>query len=222
MSQYIGHAVCYQVLEQMLIAFEASGYTRLVQYKPGESVLLDSNPTPGYVPGVLGKKETGVEYVPKVDGTRVHVYYVAEHKASPLQRLEAARANKSGFDSHEIMGTLVSIRRMGDGIQLLFVAGNRDKIEGGVITDKVALRSVSITREPATKGGVIVALALDQMLGIPYHQLRALLGTEDGKDINVISAGLRVRRAAILSEGSEGIPEPGTGATGPSVGEEVK
>ena len=208
MSQYIGHSSCYDVLDRMLRAYEASGYTRLVTYGPGESVLLDSKPAPGYVPGVLGKKETGVEYAPAVDGTRIHIYYVAGHKADARAKAEAARANRSGFDSHEIMGTLVSIRRVGDNIQLQFVAGNRDNIEGGVITDKVALRSVSVTREPASKGGVIVALALDQSLGIPYHQLRAMLESEQPMNIRAISDGMRARRTEALTGDANGVEAP--------------
>ena len=179
MSQYVGHTQCFDVLERVLAAYEASGYTRLVTYGPSESLLMDSRPAPGYVPGVAGKKETGVGYTPAADGTRLHIYYVAGHKADAHQIAEASRASRSGFDSHEILGTVVSIRRNADGsIQLQFVAGNRDTIEAGVITDKIALRSVSVTREPATKGGVIVAMGLDQSLGIPYHQLQALLESE--------------------------------------------
>jgi hypothetical protein len=217
MSQHIGHLQCYELLERVLLAYEGSGYTRLVQYAPGQSVLMDSRPAPGYVPGVLGKKETGVEYTPLADGTRIHIYYVAGHKASPKQRAEAERANRSGFDSHEIMGTLVSIRRMGDGIQLQFVAGNRDNIEDGVITNKIALRSVSITREPAAKGGMIVALALDQSLGIPYHMLKALLESETNNNITALSAGLRAIRNQVTQSQADPSTnpsqQPASGAT---------
>jgi hypothetical protein len=209
MSQYIGHNQCYDVLDRVLRAYEASGYTRLVTYGPGESLLMDSRPAPGYVPGVQGKKETGVEYTPNADGTRLHIYYVAGHKASTHQIAEAARANRSGFDSHEIMGTVVSIRRMSDGgIQLQFVAGNRDTIESGVITDKVALRSVSVTREPATKGGVIVAMSFDQSLGIPYHMLQAMLESEgSASNTPAQNATIISRRAREIARGQETQPQ---------------
>lgn len=203
MSQFIGHNQCYDVLDAILRGYEGNGYTRFVQFRPGESVLMDSRPAPGYVPGVLGKKDTGVEYVPNGDGTRLHVYYLAGHKASPKQRQEADRANRSGFDSHEIMGTLVSIRRVSDGsIQLQFIAGNRDNIENGVITNKVALRSVSVTREPSAKGGLIVAMSFDQMLGIPYHMLRNLLASERSANINTLSNGLRELRDRTVAGGA--------------------
>lgn len=207
MSQYIGHSQCYELLERIMRAYEASGYTRLVQAGPNEVVLMDSKPAPGYVPGVQGKKETGIEYVPQADGTRIHIYYVAGYKADARQKAEAARANRSGFDSHEIMGTLVSIRRVADGsLQLQFVAGNRDNIENGVITAKIALRSVSITNNPASKGGMIVALSLDQMLGIPYHMLKALLESETNSNITSLSEGLR----AIRNEVTQSQAEPST------------
>ena len=226
MAQYIGHEECFNVLDRMLRAYETGGYTRLVTYGPGESCLFDSNPAPGYVPGVRGKAETGVEYTPRVDGTRVHLYYVAGHKADARAKAEAARAIRSGFDSHEIMGTLVSIRRMKEGgIQLQFVAGNRDNIEGGAITDKLAIRSVSITRVPAAKGGTIVAMGIDQSLGIPYHMLKSLAEAEkvQGGGITALSDGLRAIRSG---ETSSGIPEvkaraEGQGLTGPGVEEAV-
>ena len=209
MSQYVGHRLCYETLDAMLRAYEAGGYTRLVQMRPGEMVMMDSNPAPGYVPGVRGKAETGVEYVPNADGTRIHIYYLTGHKASERQKQEAERAKRSGFDSHEIMGTLISIRRVGDGsIQLQFVAGNRDVIENGVLTNKVALRSVSVTREPAQKGGLIVAMSFDQMLGIPYHMLQSMLQTEQGQSANTISEGLRTLRAGVQANSARVVSDP--------------
>ena len=208
MSQYIGHTQCFDVLERILAAYEASGYTRLVTYGPGESLLMDSKPAPGYVPGVVGKREGGPESVPNADGTRLHIFYVAGHKATAHQIAEASRANRSGFNSHEIMGTVVSIRRMSDGgIQLQFVAGNRDTIEEGRITDKVALRSVSVTREPAQKGGLIVAMSFDQSLGIPYHMLQAMLESE-GSASNTPSQNATIisRRAREIAAGQESQP----------------
>jgi len=220
MSQHIGHSQCYDLLERIMRAYEASGYTRLVQSAPGESVLMDSKPAPGYVPGVLGKKDTGVEYTPNADGTRLHIYYVAGYKADARQKAECARANRSGFDSHEILGTLVSMRRLPEGgLQVQFVAGNRDNIENGVITPKVALRSVSITREPASKGGMIVALALDQSLGIPYHMLKAMLESETNANITALSDGLRALRSQVIEGGATGSPstsEQPRGTTGAS------
>lgn len=210
MSQFIGHQQCYDVLDALLREYERNGYTRLVQYAPGQTVLMDSKPAPGYVPNVPGKRETGVDYEPSANGTRVHIYYLAGQKADARARAEADRANRSGFDSHEIMGTLVSIRRSSDdSIQLLFVAGNRDNIENGVITRKVALRSVSVTRELSGKSGLIVAMSFDQMLGIPYHQLQSLLSSEVGATSGAISARLReIQERA--SSGENNLPRRAT------------
>lgn len=217
MSQIIGHSECYDVLENMLRAYEANGYTRLVQYRAGESILMDSKPAPGYVPGVVGRDDQpGMQrYEPKADGTRIHLYYVAGKKPNAKAKQEASRAIRSGMDSHEILGSIVSIRRVGDSIQLMFVASNRDNIENGVITAKLAIRSVSVTREPSAKGGMIVAMGLDQSLGIPYHQLRALLESEtiEHMDIGQISAGLRAIQAGTSQHDAQvGIPQsqPGT------------
>lgn len=222
MSQYIGHNQCYDVLDRVLRAYEASGYTRLVTYGPGESLLMDSQPAPGYVPGVQGKRETGLEYTPAADGTRLHIFYVAGHKATASQIAEASRANRSGFNSHEIMGTVVSIRRNTDGaIQLQFVAGNRDTIVDGHITDKVALRSVSVTREPATKGGVIVAMSFDQSLGIPYHMLQAMLESE-GSASNTAAQNATIisQRARELAAGQDEVPPQRTVPQAPRVRKE--
>ena len=220
MSQIIGHDACYDALENMLRAYEANGYTRLVQYKAGESILMDSKPAPGYVPGVVGRDDQpGMQrYEPKADGTRIHLYYVAGKKPNAKAKQEAARAIRSGMDSHEILGSIVSIRRVGDSIQLMFVASNRDNIENGVITAKLAIRSVSVTRETSAKGGMIVAMGLDQTLGIPYHQLRALLESETIEHMNIgqISAGLRAIQAGTSQpEAQMGIPQPGTPASQP-------
>ena len=211
MSQIIGHTQCYEALENMVRAYEANGYTRLVQYQAGESILMDSKPAPGYVPGVAGKDATGVGYTPAVDGTRIHLYYVAGKKPNAKAKAEASRAIRSGMDSHEILGSIVSIRRTGDGIQLMFVASNRDHIENGVITAKLAIRSVSVTREPSAKGGMIVAMGLDQSLGIPYHMLRSLLESEtiEHMDVGAISAGLRAIQAGTSQHDAQvGIPTP--------------
>ena len=208
MGQYIGHNQCYDVLDSIMRAYESGGYTRLVQYAQGQSVLMDSKPAPGYVPGVQGKRETGVEYIPNADGTRIHIYYLSGQKSTPHQRQEAQRALRSGFDSHEIMGTLVSIRRVGESIQLQFVAGNRDNVENGVITNKVSLRSVSVTREPAEKGGLIVAMSFDQMLGIPYHQLESMLRSEMGSDVTAVSEHMRELRRRALEPEQDRRPVP--------------
>jgi hypothetical protein len=174
------HDECYPVLEDILRAFEAGRYTRLVNYRPGESVLFDSKPSPGYVPGIPGKAETGQDYVPQADGTRVHVYYLAGTKASDKAKAEADIAARSGFDRNELLGTLVSIKRADNGnILLQIVAGNRVTLKDGtVVVDKPTLRTLSVKRNPAEGGGILVALALDQMLGIPYHQLRDLAASE--------------------------------------------
>ena len=174
MSLYIGHEACYDALDKILKAYEASGYTRLVMYGPGQSVLVDSKPAPGYVPGVKGKKETGVDYVPNGDGTMIDVWYLAKEKATPKQVAEASRAVRSGFKAPDLLGAMVSIKRTKEGnIQLMMIAGNRDHIVNGELTDQVAIRSLSITRSPA-EGGIIVALATDQTLGIPFAQLQAM------------------------------------------------
>lgn len=182
MSLYIGHDQCYTVLENILRAYEASGYTRLVQYEQGGSILMDSKPAPGYVPGVLGKKETGIEYIPNADGTRIHIYYIAKERADARAIQEAARANRSGFDQREILGTIVSIKRNTNGsIQLQFVAGNRDVCDkqGHILGDKLAIRSVSVTADGAENSGLIIAMGFDQSLGIPYHQLRELAQSDE-------------------------------------------
>ena len=108
MSQIIGHSECYDVLENMLRAYEANGYTRLVQYRAGESILMDSKPAPGYVPGVVGRDDQpGMQrYEPKADGTRIHLYYVAGKKPNAKAKQEASRAIRSGMDSHEILGSI--------------------------------------------------------------------------------------------------------------------
>lgn len=203
----IGHEQCYQKLSAILESYERAGYTHYVQVGQGESVLFDSNPAPGYVPGVLGKKDTGVEYVPRVDGTRLHIYYIAKDKADKRAIKEAQRAISSGFDAREILGSLVSIKRTkAGGIQLQFVASNRDVIVDGRITAGIALRSVSVTADGAENSGLIVALGLDQSLGMPYHQLKQmaasleLRGQTPAAAAQTISA--RVRQAAA------GIPTP--------------
>jgi hypothetical protein len=180
---YIGHEACYDALDKVLKAYEASGYTRLVMYGPGQSVLVDSKPAPGYVPGVKGKKETGVEYTPAGDGTMIDVWYLAKEKATSRQVAEASRAARSGFKAPNLLGAMVSVKRTKDGnLQLMMIAGNRDHIEGGERTDKVAIRSLSITRTPA-EGGIIVALALDQSLGIPYAQLQSMAESVQGMTV---------------------------------------
>ena len=199
MSLYIGHDKCYETLDRILRAYETSRYTRLVQYAPGESCIMDSKPAPGYVPGVLGKKETGVDYVPNADGTRLHIFYIAKEKADKRAIKEAARAVRSGFDNREIMGTLVSIKRNTNGsIQMQFVASNRDTIDKhGHITNKLAIRSVSVTADGSENSGLIIALGLDQSLGIPYHQLsqlaesEELVGRSSSEAATIISRGAR-------------------------------
>lgn len=186
MAQYHTHATCVGVLSQILGAFEAGGYTRLVTTVTN-SVLFDSNPAPGYVPGVKGKKETGVEYVPKGDGTRVHFYYGAggepTEKAKEQQRLAA----ELGFDPNEFIGNLVSIRRAKDGGLLVMIrASNREAVknEDGkyvVVMGKPVLRTFSLKNNPTEGGGIMAAMALDQMMGIPYHQLKAMLNAEKDK-----------------------------------------
>jgi hypothetical protein len=217
--QIIGHKECYELLERMLQAYEKGGYKRLCQYGPGESVLFDSQPAPGYVPGAKGKAETGVDYTPKADGTRIHIYYVSAKKPSETAKKEASRAIRAGMDTHEYMGRLVSIRRVASGaIQLQFTVGNRDKIEDGKYTDKVALRSPSVTKDPKEKGGLIVAMAFDQSLGIPYEQLRSLMESEKAQagDMDGVSDELKrteldkdiiIAPRVVNPEGIEGEPK---------------
>lgn len=177
---YIGHEQGYDALDRMLKAYQAGGYTRLVPFGNGETVLMDSKQAPGYVPGVPGKAETGVEYVPNGDGVYLDIFYISKEKADKRAIAEAVRAKKCGMDSRHIVGSLVSIRRLADGnIQLMFIAANRDHIEGGVRTDKVAVRSVSITNDPAKKGGLIVALGLGQGIGVDMGLLKKMADDEE-------------------------------------------
>lgn len=180
--QYIGHTQCYKVLEDMLAGFERGGYNRLVQYGlNGESILLDSKPAPGYTPNTPGKKETGVAYVPNCDGTDISVYYMAAHKPDAEQIDRASLAvEKQHQDKRKIMGKVVSIKRCKNGnIQLMFVAFNRVvKDEDGNITDALALDSVTVGNDPAVPSGRIIALALDQDLGVAAHQLKAMAEAE--------------------------------------------
>ena len=211
MALIIGHEACYDALEKVLAAYEASGYTRLVMYGPGQSLLVDSNPAPGYVPGIKGKKETGVEYAPNGDGTMIDVYYLAGEKPTELAQAEASRALKSGFKAPNLLGAIVSIKRAKNGnLVLMMIAGNRDHIENGQRTDKVAMRSLSIARDPAV-GGIVVALAMDQSLGIPFAQLQAMADSVKGMTVaeksKVISDKIRQATKKV---------EPPQGATGPS------
>jgi len=106
---HISHAECYATLDKILRAYEAGNYNRLVMYEPGKSVLMDSNPAPGYVPGVPGKRETGVEYTPAANGTPIDVYYLAKEKPTRHQLEEASRATRSGYKPPNLFGRLVSI-----------------------------------------------------------------------------------------------------------------
>jgi hypothetical protein len=208
MSQYVGHESCYEVLDKILEAFERGGYKRLVVYgTAGESVLMDSKPAPGYTPGILGKRATGIAYVPAADGTRIHVYYMAGHKADADQIARASLATKAGFDPREILGTIISISRCKNGnIQLQFVAANRVvKDEDGHITEELAIDSVSVSNEPS-HGGTLIAMALDQSLGIPYHQLKAMASSEEATKAITVAGHLRAAQAA------RGIPDGIAGA----------
>lgn len=186
MSQYTTHATCYGVLEQICLAFQMGGHNRLVA-TVSNSVLFDSKPAPGFVPGVLGKKDTGVEYTPAGDGTRVHLYYKAGGKPSEKAKKQQELAKELGFDPNEMIGNLVSIKRSQDGnVVLMIRASHREAIQKTdgtyqVVMGKPEMRMISIKNNPTDGGGVLVAIAFDQMLGIPYHQLKAMLDTEKGK-----------------------------------------
>lgn len=211
MGQYIGHQAVYDVLDRILRAYEAGHYGRLVNYGPGESVLMDSKPAPGYVPGALGKKETGIGYTPAGNGTRLNAYYLAGHKADARQIARCQRFK--AYDPHEYIGSVISIRRCKNGnIQLEFVVLNRDERDAdGKIMDKLAIDSVSVTREPGVGGGILVALALDQNLGIPFHQLKELLESEkaEAMDANAISASVRAMRdEALNGQATPGLTVP--------------
>lgn len=226
MSQYTTHSACYNELELILQAFQAGGYTRLVNYAPGKSVMFDSNPTPGYVPGVLGKRDTGIDYKPNIVGnTRGHFYYSAGTVASEKAKAEAKVATDAGYDPNELIGSLVSIKRTNDGnILLQIVASNRVTLENGqVVLTTPTIRNLSIKRNPAEGGGVLAAMALDQMLGIPYHQLQALLDSEKAKytQATTVTGTLHTARASGLAKSNTDAPNT-TGATGHGVGEEAK
>jgi hypothetical protein len=219
MAQYLTHTACFKVLEQILQAAEASGYTRLATYNPGESVLFDSNPAPGYVPGVKGKKETGKEYVPNADGTHINLYYVAGKEPTDKQKVRAQRAAKMGVDLNNLDGRLIGIRRCANGnIQVQFVVRNRDDRDAdGKITEKITIDSVSVSANPAKGGGVIVAMALDQSLGIPDHMLTSLKASElqkyqlDPEKVDMFSKDIIARRTVILQDNGGPVLRPQDG-----------
>ena len=208
---HISHAECYSTLDKILRAYEAGNYQRLVMYEPGKSVLFDSHPAPGYVPGVQGKRQTGVEYTPAGDGTFVDIYYLAKENPTPKQVEEASRAVRSGDKAPNLRGALVSIKRAGNGnILLQMVAGNRDHIENGVRTDKVALRTISVAPTPEA-GGVIVAMGLDQTMGIPLHQLQAMGNEASGMNTSEASGHLTRRIREIRRKAGQEGPQGATG-----------
>lgn len=213
---YIGHEQCYAFLDRLLRAYEAGGYTRLVRTELAESVLMDSRPAPGYVPGAPGKRETGVDYVPAGDGTMLDAYYLAAETPTAKQIAEADRAIRSGFKAPNLLGAIVSIKRAKNGnIVLQMIAGNREHIENDMPTNKLALRALSVAPTPEA-GGVLVALAADQTLGIPFHQLQQMAEgvahMPHPERARTISR--RIRRATER-------PDPPQGATGPGQGVEA-
>lgn len=218
MSQHTTHTQCYQVLDAVLRAFEAGGYTRLVA-SPQVAVMFDGNPAPGYVPGALGKKDTGIDYVPNGDGTRVHLYYGAFTEPSETAKAEADAAVGMGYDKNELIGSLVSIKRTKDGgILLQILASNRIPMANGAfVMGKKSLRTISIKANPASGGGVLAALALDQMLGIPYHMLKALLESERARARTPLTDSVRARRDGALGNTTEQTPRA-QGATGEGEG----
>ena len=177
---YIGHKQCWAVLDSILKAFEAGGYNRLVPYGQGGSVMMDSNPAPMYVPGVKGKKETGVEYTPNANGTPINIYFVDKDPATEKQLIGANYAKKCGADLRDHHGRIVSMRRCKNGnIQLMYIDYMRDDVTGKIITDKIALGSISVNESPVVKDGkqnssIIVAMAFDQTIGLPLYQLKSI------------------------------------------------
>lgn len=197
MPIYLGHEEGFSALDRILRAFEAGRYTRLVQYGPGESVLLDSHPAPDYVPGVLSKKNGGPAYEPKYDGTQIAIFYYAKHKATNKQKEESKLAIKGGYNAHKILGRLISIRRNADGcIQVLMSAGNRIDMDKNLHpTGKVPFRSVSITLDPSVPSGLLVALGVGQDIGIPDEQLMSMAESEKDTTDSYRVVANRVRSA---------------------------
>jgi hypothetical protein len=165
-----------------------------------------------------------VEYVPMADGTHINVYYGAYREADERQLKRVQRALSHGVDPNNLDGSVISIRRCKNGnIQLQFVVRNRDERDSeGRITEDVCIDSISVWPNPQESGGVIAALAFDQSLGIPDHQLKALLQTERARySTSVLARHLR----AGISEAQGGIPSEqprGTTAAGEGVEEGAK
>lgn len=224
MSQYIGHSNCYDALERILRQFEAGGYTRLVPYGPGETALTDSKPAPDFVPGVQGKKQTGVDYEPQGDGSHLDIFYVAKERANAKAIEEAKRSGKAGMDGRHIVGTLVSIKRLGNGnIQLLFTAANRDHIENGVRTDKAALRSLSVAQVPAENSGTIVAMGINQGLGVDENLMKQMADAAGSAEETTRALSQHIASARDRNPVQRGIPEvPKAAESGQAAEKEVK